>query len=87
MDVVMEGQFLNIRFKIKKISSQTHKKIILIDYLVHLFYLENRGSDGQPLWHFSYEGQVEEFRVIVVQIEQIDKHRGARGSTLLRLST
>lgn len=58
-----------------------------MDHSMYTVYPENRGSNGQPLWHFSHEGQVEEFRVIVIQIKEVDKHRGARGSTQLRPST
>lgn len=45
---------------------------------IHLFYPKNRGSNGQSLWHFSHKGQVEEFWVVVIKIQQVDKHCGAR---------
>ena len=40
-------------------------------------YLEDRGSDGEALWHLSSERQVDKGGIVVVEVKQIDVDCGA----------
>ena len=40
-------------------------------------YPEDRGSDGETLWHLSSEGQVDKGGIVVVEVKQVDVDCGA----------
>lgn len=44
-------------------------------------HLEDGGAGGKPLGDLGGEGQVLEGGVVVVEVQQVDEHRGAAGGS------